>query len=62
MTKFAVERDPSRLFAPARVAVETRADGTIILRSPDALQPYGRCIGDWLVKWAAEKPSAPFLL
>jgi feruloyl-CoA synthase len=62
MTKFAVERDPSRLFAPARVAVETRADGTIILRSPDALQPYGRCIGDWLVKWAAEKPSAPFLM
>ncbi|TAK49481.1 MAG: feruloyl-CoA synthase [Xanthobacteraceae bacterium] len=62
MDKTAVERDPSRLFAPAHVAIERRADGTVILRSPDELHPYGRCIGDWLVKWAAEKPDAPFLM
>jgi feruloyl-CoA synthase len=56
-----VERDPGRLFAPAKVRVEQRADGSRILSSLDPLAPYSRCVGDWLVKWAAEAPARRFL-
>ena len=33
-------------FLPARVDVERRADGTLILRSPEPLRPYARCLGE----------------
>ena len=48
-------------FAPAAVDVERRADGSVVLRSPQALKPYARCIGEWLVRWAHEAPERIFL-
>jgi feruloyl-CoA synthase len=48
-------------FLPARVNVERQADGTLILRSPESLRPFARCLGDFLERWAAEKPDAVFL-
>ncbi|MGM9486237.1 feruloyl-CoA synthase [Ideonella sp. YS5] len=47
--------------APSRVVREDRADGSFILRSAEALQPYTRCIGDWLEHWARTTPDALFL-
>jgi len=52
----------SRLrFAPTQVRVETRADGSILLRSPQALQPHARAVGEWLVHWAARAPERVLL-
>ena len=48
-------------FLPARVDVERRADGTLVLRSPEPLRSYARCIGEYLERWAAEKPNDLFL-
>jgi feruloyl-CoA synthase len=48
-------------FLPARVDIERRADGTLVLRSPERLRPYVRCTGEYLERWAAEKPNAVFL-
>src|SRR5437016_1088198 len=48
-------------FLPARVEVERRTDGTIVLRSPEPLRPYARCLGEYLERWAAEKPDDVFL-
>ncbi|MBJ9974174.1 feruloyl-CoA synthase [Pseudomonas sp. S75] len=52
--------DPAQL-APAQVLREIRADGSFILKSPEPLQPYARCIGEWLEHWAAEAPERPYL-
>jgi len=52
----------SRLrFAPATVDLERRADGAIVLRSPQPLRAYERNVGEWLVKWAREAPQRVFL-
>ena len=52
----------SRLrFAPATVDVERRADGAIVLRSPQPLRAYERNVGEWLVRWAREVPERVFL-
>ena len=48
-------------FAPAEVDVEQLDGGGFVLRSPQPLAPYARCIGDWLERWAAEAPSRVFL-
>jgi feruloyl-CoA synthase len=32
-----------------------------VLRHPRPLQPYARCVGDWLEHWAATTPDAVFL-
>src|SRR3989475_10075984 len=48
-------------FLPARVNVERRPDGIIILRSPNPPRPYARCLGEYLERWAAEKPDEVFL-
>ncbi|HXJ51661.1 MAG TPA: feruloyl-CoA synthase [Burkholderiales bacterium] len=48
-------------FAPAQVDLEKRADGTLLLRSPQKLEPYSRCITEWLVQWSDQTPSRPFL-
>src|SRR5436309_4439407 len=48
-------------FLPARVNVERRPDGIIMLRSPEPLRPYARCLGEYLERWAAEKPDDVFL-
>jgi feruloyl-CoA synthase len=52
----------SRLrFAPATVDVEHRADGSMVLRSPQTLRAYESCAGEWLAKWAREAPERVFL-
>jgi feruloyl-CoA synthase len=48
-------------FAPAQVELEKRADGTLILRSPQKLGPYSRCITEWLMQWSDLEPSRAFL-
>ncbi len=48
-------------FAPAQVLTERRADGTILLRSPQKLGPHAHAVGEWLVQWAARAPSRVFL-
>ena len=47
--------------APSRVVREDRADGSFVLRSAESLQPFTRCIGDWLEHWARTTPDALFL-
>ncbi|WP_127995658.1 feruloyl-CoA synthase [Piscinibacter defluvii] len=52
--------DPAML-APPR-AVKLQFDGgAFVLRSPEPLKPYARCIGEWLERWARETPEATFL-
>src|SRR5438093_12129895 len=48
-------------FLPAQVNVARRPDGIVILRSPEPLRPYARCLGEYLERWAAEKPDEVFL-
>ena len=45
--------------APPRTVRVGFDDGSFVLRSPEPLQPYARCIGEWLERWAAETPEAP---
>ena len=52
--------DPTQL-APAKVLYEARADGSFVLSSPDPLQPYARCIGQWLEHWAVQTPQRAYL-
>ena len=49
--------DPDNV-APPRAQKLTLTDGSFVLRSPQALGPYARCIGDWLERWARETPAA----
>jgi len=46
------------MLAPARVQRAARPDGSVVLRSPEALGPYARCVGQWLEQWASETPDA----
>jgi len=50
--------DPDLLAPPRTVRIDFD-DGSFVLRSPDPLQRYARCIGDWLEQWAAQTPDAP---
>jgi feruloyl-CoA synthase len=47
--------------APAKVEVEKRADGSLLLRSPQKLAPYARCVTEWLVQWSDRTPERTFL-
>ena len=49
--------DPS-LLAPRRVERIELAGGAFVLRSPEPLRPYARCVGEWLERWARETPDA----
>jgi feruloyl-CoA synthase len=49
--------DPARL-APPQTLRTMRPDGSTVLRSPEALGAYDRCIGVWLERWARESPDA----
>ena len=51
--------DDPRLLAPRAVLREDRADGSFVLRSPEPLGAYERCVGEWLERWARETPDAP---
>ncbi|WP_031405349.1 feruloyl-CoA synthase [Thiomonas sp. FB-Cd] len=49
----------SRLgLAPQRVVRVQFDDGSFVLRSPQPLRPYARCIGEWLETWARDTPDA----
>src|SRR6266511_5908118 len=48
-------------FAPAKVNHEKRADGSLILRSPQKLGPYARCVTEWLSQWSDRTPDGVFL-
>ena len=48
-------------FAPAKVELETRSDGSMLLRSPQSLGSYPRCITEWLVQWSDRTPERLFL-
>jgi len=52
--------DPTCL-APARVLCERGPDGSFTLSSPQLLEPYARCIGQWLEQWADQAPERPYL-
>jgi feruloyl-CoA synthase len=56
-----VQRDPEILFAPPSIDVEQRTDGTVILRSPQPLLPFARCVGEWLQHWAERAGERVFL-
>jgi len=47
--------------APARVELEKRADGSQLLRSPQKLGRYARCVTEWLVQWSDQAPDRVFL-
>jgi len=48
--------DDPRFLAPPRVLSSRGTDGSIVLRSPEPLQPHERCIGDWLERWSEDTP------
>ena len=48
-------------FGPPHVAVERRADGAMIVKSPEPLAPYPRSMTDWLDHWARAAPDRVFL-
>ena len=47
--------------APARVDVDRRDDGSIVLTSPIAMAEPPRAVGVWLEQWAERTPDATFL-
>lgn len=49
------------LFANPNIVAERKADGSIWLKSATPLQPYSRCVGDWLEHWAHKTPDTIFL-
>ncbi|OKO80668.1 feruloyl-CoA synthase [Bradyrhizobium sp. NAS80.1] len=53
--------DAASLFATPKTVAEHRADGSIVLRSPEPLRDSGRCVGDWLEQWAQQTPDTIFL-
>ena len=50
--------DPQQLAPPRTVRVGFD-DGSFVLRSPEPLKPYARCVGEWLEHWARATPNAP---
>jgi feruloyl-CoA synthase len=50
--------DPQQL-APRRAVRTGLGGGAFTLHHPEPLQPYARCVGDWLEHWARETPDAP---
>ena len=51
--------DDAQMLAPPRTVRVAFDDGSFVLRSPEPLQPYARCIGEWLEHWARATPDAP---
>ncbi|RQR68776.1 feruloyl-CoA synthase [Burkholderia sp. Bp9010] len=47
--------------AVPRIVREDRDDGSFVLRSAELLQPYHRCVGEWLIEWAHMTPDAVFI-
>jgi feruloyl-CoA synthase len=55
---FGMFEDPL-LLAPPRTVRVRFDDGSFVLRSPEPLKPYARCVGEWLEHWAVHTPEAP---
>ena len=51
--------DDPRMLAPPRTVKTDLGDGVFTLHSPEELQPYARCVGEWLEHWALQTPDAP---
>ncbi|MBD1546050.1 feruloyl-CoA synthase [Roseibium aggregatum] len=49
------------LFAPPSVVKTVEPSGAILLESSIPLPAYERCVGEWLVRWAEERPDTTFL-
>lgn len=49
--------DDETQMAPPRTVLMPSDDGSFTLRSPEALGPYARCVGDWMEHWARETPE-----
>ena len=47
------------MLAPRRAVREDLDGGVFVLRSPEPLAPFERCVGEWLERWARETPDAP---
>jgi feruloyl-CoA synthase len=47
--------------APPKVELQKRADGTMLLRSPQKLGAYPRCVTEWLIQWSDKAPDRTFL-
>ncbi len=47
--------------APAAVEARPLPGGGMLLRSRLELRPYPRCLGEWLLAWAAAAPDRTFL-
>jgi feruloyl-CoA synthase len=47
--------------APPAVELDKRPDGSMLLRSPQKLGAYGRCVTEWLVQWSDKAPERIFL-
>ena len=61
MSNLAHPFDDAASLALPRVIRQELAHGAFVLRHPQALQPYARCVGDWLEHWARTTPDAVFL-
>jgi len=48
-------------FAPPDVRLEKRTDGSLLLRSPQKLGRFARCVTEWLVEWSDKAPERIFL-
>jgi feruloyl-CoA synthase len=46
---------------PTEVVLERRADGALLLRSPNRLAPWPERITDWLLHWAQQAPERVLL-
>jgi len=46
------------LLAPRRCERQERDGGVFVLRTPEPLQSFERCVGEWLERWARETPDA----
>lgn len=57
-----VVRNPEILFRRHQVALEHRADGSMLMRSIESLGEYPRCMGESLEHWAQATPSHAFIL
>ncbi len=63
MTAASAQRQASAqaLFSAPNIVADRKADGSIWLKSVTPLQPFARCVGDWLEQWARGTPDTVFL-
>jgi feruloyl-CoA synthase len=48
--------DDPQMLAPPAVIRHELGGGAFVLRSPVALAPYARCVGEWLERWWPSRP------